>query len=148
MIIKVGIKDLDKYFIDDDDKEQLLFSILKELGRSDFRKDYRINLNKRIVDTYGSDAHKDLYHILIDRGLIEQTSGERVYKTTNKGALCLKRGYVFKDIKWYNKPKYAIYISIAALAISILNGSALYDFVNWIIGKSEQLYQVVEKAIL
>jgi len=131
---------LSKYRIDENERERLLFSVLKRIYLSEketikfFQKYRNDKLYGRIERTYGKESINDLCSHLAQSELISAEPGTR-YTLTNKGIERYKRGWIDKKINKYENPKYAILISILALIISVLFNNHFWEAVIWIWNK-------------
>lgn len=118
---------LQSFELTDEEKERILFSFLKRVRYSSWHipRCARKYLNKRsyikIGNIYGEYCVEKALDQLVYMRLI--TTKDQKYVITLRGKEALKRGWVYKDCRWFstNKAsKYAIIISAFALLLTVL----------------------------
>lgn len=119
---------LDQYKLTDAEREEILYSVLITIRWAErkwvplFIKKYKQKCYTKINRIY--DDNRCVYNALVV--LVEMRfvdfNNKKTY-VTNRGKEALKRGWVYKNCKWYNTPKAtktAVIISLFALLLSIV----------------------------
>ena len=140
------------YNIDQEEKERILFLVLKRIravGREPrfLQKRRNFKVYGEIRTLYGEKCIGDVLYILKGLGLIKATEPGKPYVITKKGNEFYKRGYISMKINRYSDPKYAIYISAAALAVSILGNDYFWKAIGWIAQKLSALTRWLQDLI-
>ncbi|KAF5072840.1 hypothetical protein DSECCO2_197280 [anaerobic digester metagenome] len=116
---------LSGYKLSEGEKEKILISCLKGM-RLILRRQpiwLRKLKNKRIFERidkiYGEKCSSRALESLVNGGFLDVEN--RRYVVTAKGRIAIKRGWVYKNLLWYNTGKankYAIIISIIAILLT------------------------------
>lgn len=118
---------LDQYRLNDGEREAVLYSVLKEIDFANkrwipsFIKKHKRKCYNRINRLYNDDkcAYNALC-VLVEMGLVGFENQHSI--VSERGKEALKRGWVYRNCKWYNTPKatkFAILISLFALLLTL-----------------------------
>lgn len=115
---------LNKYKMNDEDKERVLMVTLRRIGHSHLLPKFYVrkkNLDawRWIDDTFGEGCSSDAVAALDNLGLIKGNPG-KTYELSEKGRLYLRRGYVIHEKKNYARRVNIISIASASIALLTL----------------------------
>lgn len=119
---------LDQYKLTDAEREEILYSVLTTIRWAEikwippFVKRHKRKCYSRINRIYDDEkCVSNALCVLIEMRLVD-FNNKKIY-VTNRGKEAIKRGWVYKNCKWYNTPKAtktAVIISLFALLLSIV----------------------------
>ena len=101
---------LDQYRLNDGEREAILYSVLKEIDFANnrwippFIKKHKTKCYKRINELYNDE--KCVYNVLcvlVEMQLVDFRDKHSF--VTKRGKEAIKRGWVYRNCKWYNTPK-------------------------------------------
>ena len=135
---------LGKYSLSKEEREYLLMSALKRIrsvGRKPLWLQKRRNFHiwDKLEKLYGKDIVRDAIQNLLQLKLIQSQGERKPFVISERGKYVYKRGWVESDLNKFANPKYPLFISIAALAVSILGNEYFWKAIKWIIRYTKEL---------
>lgn len=127
---------LGKYTLSKEERERLLMSVLKRIrnvGREPLWLQKRRNFRtwNKLEKLYGKGVVRDAIQNLLQLKLIQSQGDNKPFVISERGKYVYERGWIESDINKFANPKYPLFISIAALAVSILGNEYFWKAVKW-----------------
>ncbi len=126
-----------KYNWSKEEREKLLMVVLKRIrsiGKEPLWLHKRRNEAtwNKLSKVYGEYCLRDIIHILEELNLIQSQGANKPFTITERGKEYYKRGWIETKINKYDNPKYPLFISIAALAVSVFSSEYFWKAIHWI----------------
>ena len=137
---------LSNFSLGKEEREKLLMTILGRI-RSNGKEPLWLHKRRtestwnRIAKLYGKDCAWKTIQYLQQLKLIESQGEHKPFIITERGKEYYKRGWIENKINKFDNPKYPLFISIAALIVSVLSSDYFWKAIHFI-------YQAISRALI
>lgn len=135
---------LGKYNLSKEEREKVLMAVLKRIrsiGREPLWLHKRRNFHTwaKMEKLYGKGIVWDAIQNLQELKLIQSQGEHKPFIISERGKYVYDRGWVESEINKFDNPKYPLFISIAALLVSILGNEYFWKAIKWLLKSISEL---------